>query len=190
MDYRIGSSAQSLRAFRFLLLVCLLLFVCSCGYRLRSSVGSLPEGLESLGVPTFANQTREYKIEQKLTEAVLEEFRMRTRVPVTSSKSGVDAVLLGEIRSVNSIPVTFGTQKIGGQTFGSAYQITLRASIKLLRLSDSAMLWHNDDYVHMERYVLNTKVEDFFDEENPALDRLAKDFSAGLVSSILDGSKP
>jgi hypothetical protein len=177
-------------AFRFLIPICLLLMVCSCGYRLRGSVAGLPEGLESLGIPTFVNQTREYKIEQKITAAVLEEFRMRTRAPVTSSKSGVDAVLLGEIRSVNSIPVAFGTQKVGGQTFGSAFQITLSARIRLLRLSDSVVLWQNDDYVHMERYVLNTKVEDFFDEENPAIERLAKDFSAALASSILDGSKP
>jgi len=115
---------------------------------------------------------------------------MRARAPINSSKSGVDAVLLGEIRSVSSVPVTFGTQNIGGQTFGSAYQITVHVSVQLMRLRDSAILWQNKDFIHRERYVLNTDVEDFFDEENPALERLAQDFSTSLASAILDRSKP
>ena len=175
---------------KLLLFTYIMLFVSACGYRIRSAVANLPAGLESLGVPTFTNLTREYKIEQLLTVAVLEEFRARTRVPINSSKSGVDAVLLGEIRSVSSVPVTFGTQNIGGQTFGSAYQITVRVNVQLMRLRDSAILWQNRDFIHRERYVLNTEVKDFFDEENPALERLAQDFSASLASTILDRSTP
>jgi hypothetical protein len=175
---------------KILLFICFTLFCSVCGYRVRSAAANLPDGLESLGIPTFTNLTREYKIEQLLTAAVLEEFRMRTRAPINSSKSGVDAVLLGEIRSVGSVPVIFGTQKTGGQTYASAYQITVHVSVQLMRLRDSAILWQNRDFIHQERYVLNTEVQDFFDEENPALKRLARDFSASLASDILDRSKP
>lgn len=172
------------------LLLGILMLCSTCGYRIRGAAAQLPSGIESLGIPTFVNNTSEYKIEQLITGAVLEEFRIRTRSPVNSSKSDVDSVLLGEIRDVNSVPVAFGTQAIGRNTFGSAFLVTVRVSVKWVRLKDSAVLWQNDNFIHSERYILNSNVQDFFSEENPALRRLAKDLAGRLASSILDRPTP
>ncbi len=165
--------------------------LCSaCGYRVRSAVGRLPSSVQSLGIPTFQNLTNQYRVEQVISRAVLREFSLRTRVSVNSSESGVDSVLLGEIRSVNSVPVTFGTTAVGAQTFGSAYLVTIQLSVKLIRLNDSATIWQAEDFVFRDRYALNTNVQDFFSEENPTLERMARDFASSLVSTILDRSKP
>jgi hypothetical protein len=183
---------ESRKTFRFIvfgkhiLIIGFLVIISACGYRVRSSVGILPSGIKTLGIPTFQNLTTEYKIEQLITGAVLKEFSLRTRTSVSSNSSGVDAVLLGEIRRVSSVPVTFGTQPSGSQTFGSAFQITVQVSVKLMRTSDSAIIWKNEDFLYQERYDLNTHVRDFFSEENPALDRLARNFAASLASLILD----
>ena len=158
----------------------------SCGYRVRSSVGKLPSGMQSIGIPTFQNFTNQYKIEQLLSSAVLKEFSMRTRTPVNSSSTDVDAVLLGEIQSVSAVPVTFGTQTIGSQTFGSAFLVTVQVSVKLKRIKDSAIVWQRDNFLYRDRYVLNADVKDFFSEENSALERLARSFAASLASAILD----
>lgn len=156
-----------------------------CGYRIRGSVGRLPAGIQSLGIPTFRNSTSQYKIEQMITRAVLKEFSIRTRVPVNSGSSGIDAVLLGEIRNVSSVPATFGSQ-----TFGSAFLVTVQMSVKLVKLKDSTVIWQKEDFLYRERYVLNSTVRDFFSEENPALERLARDFAASLASTILENRKP
>jgi hypothetical protein len=166
------------------------LLACSCGYHARSAVTRLPAGIESLGIPTFRNLTPQYKIEQLITSAVLKEFMLRTRAPINSNKAGVDSVLLGEIRSVSSTPVTYGNQTVGSQTFGSAFLVTVQLGVRLIRLKDSTVLWRNDDFLYRERYVLNTNVRDFFSEENPALERLAKDLAASLASTILDRPMP
>ncbi len=167
------------------------ILVCSaCGYRVRSSVGRLPSGIQSLGIPTFRNLTSQYKIEQLISSAVLKEFSLRTRIPISSSNSGVDSVLLGEIRSVSSIPVTFGAQTVGSQTFGSAFMVTVQISVSLMRQKDSTIIWQNQDFTFRDRYVLNANVRDFFSEENPALERLARDFAASLASTLLDRSAP
>ncbi len=152
----------------------------SCGYRVRSSVGTLPTGIQSLGIPTFKNLSPQFKVEQRITGAVLKEFSIRTRTPVNSDATGPDAVLFGEIRNVSSTPVTFGYN-----TFGSAFLITVQISVKLVRTSDKAVLWEEANFLFRERYVLNSKVTDFFAEDNPALDRLARDFATSLVSTIL-----
>jgi hypothetical protein len=175
---------------KFVLLLGIALICSACGYRVRSSVGKLPSGIQSLGIPTFRNLTTQYKIEQLISSAVLKEFMVRTRVPVNSSDSGVDAVLQGEIRSVSSVPVTFGTQTIGSQTFGSAFLVTVEISVKLKRSKDSTIIWQNEDFRYRERYVLNANVRDFFSEENPALQRLAQNFASSLASTILEGTAP
>ncbi len=152
-----------------------------CGYRVRSSVGSLPESIQSLGIPTFQNLTSQYKLEQWITGAVLKEFNVRTRIPVISKQSGVDAVLLGEIHSVQSTPVTFGPR-----SFGSAFMVTVQISAKLIRLEDSKVLWQNRNFTFRERYALDSDVRDFFSEENPALERLARAFAESLVGTIIE----
>jgi hypothetical protein len=160
--------------------------LCSaCGYKVRSSVQGLPAGIQSLGVPTFRNMTPQYKLEQQISGAVIKEFTTRTRVPVKSGRSGVQAVLLGELNNISSSPVTFGTD-----SFASAFLVTVHMSVKLVRTSDSKVLWQNNDFLYRERYVLNSKLGDFFSEENPALDRLAREFASSLVSTILNNTTP
>lgn len=152
-----------------------------CGYHVTGSVKDLPEGVHSLGIPTFTNRTPQYKLEQQITRAVLKEFSIRTRAPVSSSSSGVDAVLWGEIRSMYSSPVTFGTD-----TFGSAFLVTVQMAVKLIRAKDGKVLWENGDFLFRERYVLNSKVTDFFSEEGPALERMSREFAASLASTVLN----
>lgn len=177
--------------FRIVLPALLAAALCpGCGYRIRSAVGELPAEARSIGIPTFRNVTSQFKIEQLLSRAVLAEFSARTRAPVNSSSSGVDLVLLGEILSVNSVPVTFNTEAGGAQTFGSAFLTTVRVSAKLLRAQDGSIVWQNDNFTYIERYVLNSSVGEFFSEENPALERLARSFAASLASSILERSGP
>jgi hypothetical protein len=178
------------RRFAVFIAAAILLVGSSCGYRIRSSAGTLPSGLQSLGIPTFRNLTGQYKIEQIISRALLQEFSLRTKARIDSSSSGVDSVLLGEIRGVSSVPVVFGSQATGSQTYGSAYLVTVQLGAKLVRLKDSSVLWQNDDFLFRERYVLNSSVRDFFSEENPALERLARDFAASLASTILERTAP
>jgi len=99
----------------------LLLGGAGCGYRVSGSVKTLPAGVGSLGVPTFRNLTSQYRLEQRVTGAVLKELSVRTRVPVNSSETGVDAVLVGEILSFSSTPVTFGNNTFAS-TFWSPFR--------------------------------------------------------------------
>jgi hypothetical protein len=168
------------------LLLAIILIFTACGYHVRPHVGNLPTGIQSIGIPTFQNRTNQYKIEQLISSAVLKQFSLRTRTPVKSSSSGVDAVLLGKIEDVRSVPVTFGTQTVGSQTFGSAFLITVEAKIKLMRTSDSRVIWQNDKFLFRERYELNSNVREFFPEDSPALERLARRFAESLASAILD----
>ncbi len=162
------------------LVLCLVVSLSACGYKVQSSVKVLPSGSRSLGIPTFNNSTSQYRIEQRITSAVLKEFSERTSVPVNSKNAGVDAVLQGDIRLISQSPVTYAVD-----AYGSAFVVTVAVAVKLIRTSDSAVLWENPDFLFTERYVLTSKVTDYFSQEGPALDRLARDFAASLASTVL-----
>lgn len=155
-----------------------------CGYSVRSAVGRLPVGAESIGIPTFRNLTGEPGIEQVLTRALLREFAARTRGRVDSGGSNVDLMLLGEVRDVSAVPVTFGAQNSGELTFSSAFLITVRIGAKLVRRHDSVVVWENEDFVFRERYLLNSDVRDFFAGDNPAFERLARNFATALAGVV------
>jgi hypothetical protein len=59
-------------------------------------------------------------------------------------------------------------------------------AVKLVRTRDGAVLWENADYLFRERYELNRNVVEFFSEENPALERLAREFASSLASTVLN----
>ncbi len=162
------------------LALCLMALLTACGYKVQSSVKKLPSGIQSLGIPTFSNSTSQYRIEQRITSAVLKEFSERTSIPVNSKSAGVDAVLQGEIRLISQSPVTYAVD-----AYGSAFVVTVQVAVKLVRTSDSAVLWENPDFLFTERYILASKVTDYFSQEGPALDRLSRDFAASLASTVL-----
>ena len=93
----------------------------------------------------------------------------------------VDAILQGDIRSMSASPVTFG-----GDTFATAFIVTVQMSARLVRTSDGAVLWEDDSFLFRERYNLNTRTTDFFSEQTPALERLSTEFAATLAGTILN----
>jgi hypothetical protein len=179
--YSYSNFLRTARTAAAVVLGCTLVFMAGCGYRVAGSVKAMPSGIQSLGVPTFRNFSPQYRLEQRVTAAVLKELSVRTRVPVKSGETDVDAVLVGEIRSMSSTPVAFGND-----TFASTFLVTVQVGVKLVRTRDKSVLWENPDFLFRERYVLNRNLSEFFSEENPALDRLSREFATSLVSTILN----
>jgi hypothetical protein len=48
------------------------------------------------------------------------------------------------------------------------------------------VLYHNADFVFRNEYELSTDVRNFFQEGDPALDRMAQDFAARLVAAVTE----
>jgi predicted HicB family RNase H-like nuclease len=48
------------------------------------------------------------------------------------------------------------------------------------------ILYEDRNYVFREQYQVSREIASFFDEETPALQRMARDFARTLVSDILE----
>ncbi len=153
-----------------------------CGYHVAGRGSHLPADLKVLAVPAFENRTMQFRIEQKLTAAVIREFISRTKYRVVTDEKEADAVLRGEVTRVSTSPVVFdpATGK------ASTVLITINAKVSLLDRHTKQTLFRDENLVFRESYEVTSDIRSFFQEQDPALDRLARDFAAALVSSVLE----
>jgi hypothetical protein len=160
----------------------LLLVTTSCGYHTSAHGVRLPADMHTIYVPAFGNTSHTYHIEQTLTAAVVRELRSRTSYRIISSNDGTaDATLSGTVLSTFISPLTYNSQT-GGISSSMVY-VGMKISLVTRK---GTVLWGNPHFLYREQYQIANNGQNFFEEEGPALDRLAGDFSRNLVSDILE----
>lgn len=153
-----------------------------CGYHVAGRASQLPTSLKTIAVPALENRTSRYRLEQRLTSALVHELLARTSYRVVTDPAAGDAVLRGEITGLESSAVVFDT--ITGRA--TTMLVTVRLKVRLEERSSNNVLYQNDNFLFRERYEVSTDVPSFFEEQGPALDRLARDFAAKLVAALLE----
>jgi outer membrane lipopolysaccharide assembly protein LptE/RlpB len=167
---------------RALAMLALAATLAGCGYHVGGQGSALPADLHTIAIPAFVNKTSRYRVEQKLTEAVIHEFLARSAYRVVSDPDVGDAVLTGEVTSLESVVAVFDS------TTGRATSmlVTIHTKVLLVDRNTKAEIYRNDNFVFRQPYAISTDIPNFFDEQNPALDRLSRDFAAKLVAAILE----
>jgi hypothetical protein len=158
----------------------------SCGYTLAGRGSSLPATVKVIGIPLFVNSTPIFDLEQILTQRVRLEFIGRGKYQVVPDATGTDAVLTGEITSVQLQPTAFNAQQQA-----SRYAITVVIKVKLEDLKQSKTLYENPGLSFRDEYEVTTAgnsgdVTAFLGQNKDALDRLSTDFARSVVSTILE----
>jgi outer membrane lipopolysaccharide assembly protein LptE/RlpB len=168
----------------------LCLFAAACGYHVAGRDTALPKTIHVIAVPAIENKTTSYRIEQKLTSATIHEFLAKTNYKIVSNPASGDAVLTGKVLSVEAVPLTFQTQPqtttTSTVTQATTMLVTVKCEVTLTESDSQKILFHSDNFLFRNEYELSTDVKSFFEEQDPALDRLAKDFAQKLVAAILE----
>jgi outer membrane lipopolysaccharide assembly protein LptE/RlpB len=164
-----------------LLLLCCFNF--ACGYHTAGHVNVLPESIRIIAVPAFINQTQTYKIEQRLTAAVVQELLTRTHYHIVNgTNDAADATLQGTVLSTYTTPLTYDS------VTGRAASVLVIVSMKvILKDKQGEVLFQNPSYLFREQYQVTSDLNTFFEEDSPAFQRLSQDFARTLVSNILEG---
>lgn len=153
-----------------------------CGYRLAGQSNTLPQGIETIGIPIFVNRTNRPELEQRVTEHVIDEFVTRGRARILPDADGAEAVLLGTIYSYTSSPVVIS--ELGRAT---RYEILITARVVLSEVTTDRVLWEDDHFLFKQQYDVADAPEAFIDQEIVAIDKVALDFARSVVTSILEG---
>jgi outer membrane lipopolysaccharide assembly protein LptE/RlpB len=176
----------------------LALVVSGCGYHVVGRDDALPKTIHVIAIPAFENKTSSYRIEQKLTAATIREFLESTRYKIVSNPAAGDAVLRAKVLSLEATPLLFITTPATSTTPSTTRATTMLVTMKCdVTLTDSAtqkVLFHNDNFLFRNEYEIasgsnantQTGVEEFFEEQDPALDRMASDFAQRLVANVTE----
>jgi outer membrane lipopolysaccharide assembly protein LptE/RlpB len=153
-----------------------------CGYHVAGHASQLPSEWKDIAVPAFKNDTTTYRVEQRMTQAVIREFITRTKYRVVQDPRSADAVLHGEVLSIETDPVLF--QATTGEV--TMMLVTVHTKVELIDNKTDKLVYKNDDMVFRDEYQISSDVKSFFQEEDPALDRMSRDLASRLVSSVLE----
>ena len=160
-----------------------LLFSTACGYHTAGHAVTLPANVETIAIPAFVNRTQTYKIEQRLTAAVVQEMITRTHYHIVNEASdSADATLRGTVISTSTAPLTYDSQT--GRASSALVVVTAKVT---LTDRHGKVLYENPSYLFREEYQVSRELSSFFEEDSPALERLSREFARTLVSNVLEG---
>ena len=178
-----------------------------CGYHLAGHYNTLPKTIHVIAVPTMENKTSTFKIEQSLTAATIHEFLAKTTYRIVPDANGGDAVLTGKVLSMEVVPLLFQSPQntpTGAQTpaQATAMMVTMKCEVTLRQRDSDKILYHTDNFVFRNEYQLasaqttssagggptftKAQVESYFQEGQPALERMSKDFATRLVAAVTE----
>jgi outer membrane lipopolysaccharide assembly protein LptE/RlpB len=159
------------------------LFSTACGYHTAGHAVTLPANVQTIAIPAFVNRTQTYKIEQRLTAAVVQEMVTRTHYHILNEPSdSADATLRGVVMSTSTSPLTYDSQT--GRASSALVVVTVKVT---LTDRQGKVLYQNPSYLFREEYQVSQELSSFFEEDSPALERLSHAFARTLVSNVLEG---
>ena len=62
--------------------------------------------------------------------------------------------------------------------------VTMKCDVTLTESTTEKILFHTDNFLFRNEYEISTDVKSFFEEQDPALDRMAQDFAKRLVAAV------
>ncbi|MGA7624021.1 MAG: LptE family protein [Candidatus Acidiferrales bacterium] len=159
-----------------------LILAAGCGYHVAGRAANLPSDWKTIAVPAFKNDTTRYRIEQRFTAAVIRQFLERTKFHIVQDPKAADAVLHGEVLSIETDPVLFDART--GEV--TTMLVAVHTKVELIDNQSQKTVYQNNDMVFRDEYQISADVQSFFEEQDPALERMSRDFASQLVSNVTE----
>ena len=147
--------------------------VAGCGYSFR---GTLPEHIQTVAVPLFANKTGEPRIESLLTSAVIEAFSTNGRLRVVK-REDADAILEGEVVGYSLLSISYDSQANVRQ-----YRLLLTMNLKLLDMRRSGVLFEEHGLREKADFQVMNAVSQTISVEETAVRTAATEIARAIVS--------
>jgi len=163
-----------------------LVFLVLCGFTecyKPVTKSQLPSHIKTVAVPAFQNNALRYKIEHRFTEAVMNELIRRGHgLKVQSEREGADAVIDGVVKSFG-----FSGVLLDDQGRARVFEVTITAAVTVRDQHDNRVLYDNQNFVFRGEFEFANDPRNFFNEEDPAVMRIARSFAESIVSTLVNG---
>lgn len=145
----------------------------------------LPKNIKTVAVPAFQFEAKglRYKIESRFTDAVVREIiRRGNGLKVQGARAGADAVLEGTIRDFS-----FSGVLLDSEGRARVYEVTVVTAVTIRDTRDGKILYDNQNFVFKDSFEFSSDPRSFFNEEDPAVERMSRAFAEAAVSAFING---
>jgi len=145
----------------------------------------LPKNIKRIAVPAFQFEVQgaRYRVESRFTEAVTREIIKRGRgLKVQGTRDGADAAVEGTIRNFN-----FSGVLLDREGRARVYEVTIVAAVTVRDLRENEILYDNQNFIFRDSFEFSQDPRSFFNEEDPAVERMSRAFAESVVSTIVNG---
>jgi len=170
-----------LRSAAFALALCCVSGFTECYKPVTKS--QLPEHIRTVAVPAFQNNALRFKIEHRFTEAVMNELIRRGHgLRVQSEREVADAVIDGVVKSFG-----FSGVLLDDKGRARVFEVTITAAVTVRDQQENRVLYDNQNFVFRGEFEFANDPRNFFNEEDPAVQRMARSFAESIVSTLVNG---
>src|SRR5260370_3294428 len=143
----------------------------------------LPAHIKTVAVPAFQNNALRFKIERRFAEAVMNELIRRGHgLRVQSEREGADAVIDGVVKSFR-----FSGVLLDDKGRARVFDGTITAAVTVRDQQENRVLYDNQNFVFRGELEFANDPRNFFNEEGPAVMRIARSFAESIVSTLING---
>jgi hypothetical protein len=145
----------------------------------------LPKNIRTVAVPAFQFEAKglRYRVESRFTDAVTREIiRRGNGLKVQGSRTGADAVLEGTIRDFS-----FSGVLLDSEGRARVYEVTVVTAVTIRDLKENKILYDNQNFVFRDSFEFSSDPRSFFNEEDPAVERISRAFAESAVSTFING---
>jgi len=143
----------------------------------------MPPHIKTVAVPAFQNNALRFKIEHRFTEAVMNELIRRGHgLRVQSEREGADAVIDGVVKSFG-----FSGALLDDKGRARVFEVTITAAVTVRDQQENRVLYDNQNFVFRGEFEFANDPRNFFNEEDPAVQRMARSFAESIVSTLVNG---
>jgi len=175
-----------MKYFRLTLIICLFFLVSGFTECYKPVTNSgLPKRIKTIAVPAFKFEAKglRYRIDSRFTEAVTKEVIRRGHgLKVQGAIEGADAVIEGNIRDFS-----FSGVLLDREGRARVYEVTVVSAVTVRDLEDNKILYDNQNFIFRDSFEFSEDPRSFFNEEDPAVERMARAFAESVVSTIVNG---
>src|ERR1700730_8733489 len=142
----------------------------------------LPSRIKTVAVPAFQHTALRYKIGSRFADAVINELIHRGRgLRVQGDREGADAVIEGIIKSYQFTGVL-----LDDKGRARIFEVTIAAAVTVRDQTENRVLYDNQNYAYGGEYECANDPRNFFNEEDPAVERMARNFAESIVSTLIN----
>ena len=145
----------------------------------------LPKRIKIVAIPIFQTEARalRYRLESRITNSVIREVLKRGKgLKVQGNLDGADAVIEGTIRDFN-----FSGVLLDRTGRARVYEVTIVGTVTIRDLSENQVIYDNQNFIFRDSFEFSDDPRSFFNEEDPAVERIARAFAESVVSAMING---